>query len=82
MAVTGGRSLESGHLSGAGLDVTEPEPLPADHPLWKLHNVIVTPHVAGVGDELERHRALLIENLRRYAAGDRLLNVVDPQKGY
>lgn len=75
-------ALESGHLSGAGLDVTEPEPLPADHPLWKLHNVIVTPHVAGVGGEPERNRALLIENLRRYAAGDRLLNVVDPQKGY
>ncbi len=75
-------ALESGRISGAGLDVTEPEPLPADSPLWQRDDVIITPHVAGRGGESERHAVLLIENLKRYVAGDRLLNVVDPEKGY
>ena len=75
-------ALESGRISGAGLDVTEPEPLPADSPLWQRDDVIITPHVAGRGGERERHTVLLIENLKRYVAGDRLLNVVDPEKGY
>lgn len=75
-------ALKSGQVGGAGLDVTEPEPLPADHPLWQFDNVIITPHVAGYGGERERHMTLLRENLRRYAAGERLLNVVDPQRGY
>ncbi len=75
-------ALVSGHLGGAGLDVTEPEPLPADHPLWQLENVIITPHVAAVGGERDRHMALAKENLRRYAAGERLLNVVSPERGY
>ena len=75
-------ALQSGQVGGAGLDVTEPEPLPADHPLWQFDNVIITPHVAGYGGERERHLTLLRENLRRYSAGDPLLNVVDPQKGY
>ena len=75
-------ALESGRISGAGLDVTAPEPLPADSPLWLRDDVIITPHVAGRGGELERHTVLLIENLKRYVAGDRLLNVVDPEKGY
>ncbi|MCH7893166.1 MAG: D-2-hydroxyacid dehydrogenase [Proteobacteria bacterium] len=75
-------ALLSGHLGGAGLDVTDPEPLPAEHPLWQLENVIITPHVASRGGERERHRVLLQENLRRYAAGDRLLNVVNPERGY
>lgn len=75
-------ALQSGRLSGAGLDVTDPEPLPNDHPLWALENVIITPHVAGTGGEFQRHRILLVENLRRYIAGERLLNVVDPKKGY
>lgn len=75
-------ALESGRIAGAGLDVTEPEPLPVDHPLWQYENVIVTPHVSGSGGERERHRLLLMENLKRYIAGDRLLNVVDPKKGY
>ena len=74
--------LQSGHLGGVGLDVTDPEPLPQDHPLWQQPNVIITPHVAGSGGERERHRVLLVENLRRYVAGEHLLNVVDPQKGY
>lgn len=75
-------ALESGRVAAAGLDVTEPEPLPANHPLWKRDDVIITPHVAGSGGERERHRVLLLENLRRYVAGDPLLNVVDPAKGY
>ena len=75
-------ALKTGQLGGAGLDVTDPEPLPQDHPLWQQPNVIITPHVAGSGGERERHRVLLVENLRRYVAGEHLLNVVDPQKGY
>ena len=75
-------ALESGQISSAGLDVTDPEPLPADSPLWARSDVIITPHVAGRGGELERHGVLLIENLRRYIAGDKLLNVVDHEKGY
>lgn len=75
-------ALRNGKIGGAGLDVTDPEPLPADHPMWQFDNVIITPHVAARGGKRERHRTLLIENLRRYAAGGRLLNVVDPEKGY
>jgi phosphoglycerate dehydrogenase-like enzyme len=75
-------AIRNGQIAGAGLDVTDPEPLPADHPLWQFENVIITPHVAGRGGERERHFTLLKENLRRYAAGDRLLNVVDPARGY
>ncbi|MGI9248043.1 MAG: D-2-hydroxyacid dehydrogenase [Woeseiaceae bacterium] len=75
-------AIRDGQIAGAGLDVTDPEPLPADHPLWRFDNVIITPHVAGRGGERERHFTLLRENLRRYAAGERLLNVVDPARGY
>ncbi|MFG0274266.1 MAG: D-2-hydroxyacid dehydrogenase [Phycisphaerales bacterium] len=76
-------ALRSGRLAGAGLDVTDPEPLPAGHPLWREPNVIITPHVAGVAD-LTRDRAfaLLRENIRRFDAGEPLLNVVDKQAGY
>ena len=75
-------ALSSGRIGGAGLDVTDPEPLPAGHPLWDFENVIITPHVAARGGERERHVVLLKENLRRYAAGEPLLNVVDPSRGY
>ena len=75
-------ALKDGRIGGAGLDVTQPEPLPADHPLWQMNNVIITPHVAGSGGERERHGVLVNENVRRFIAGDKLLNVVDPQKGY
>jgi phosphoglycerate dehydrogenase-like enzyme len=75
-------ALESGQVRAAGLDVTNPEPLPADSALWQRSDVIITPHVAGFGGERERHAVLLMENLRRYVAGDPLLNVVDPGKGY
>jgi len=75
-------ALESGQIAGAGLDVTDPEPLPPDHRLWQLDNVIITPHIGGAGGSRERHRQLLLENIRRFIAGDALLNVVDPQRGY
>lgn len=73
--------LSSGHLFGAGLDVVSPEPLPPEHPLWNLDNVIITPHVAGVSfghlkDTENRIWAICAENLRRYRAGQSLLNEV------
>jgi phosphoglycerate dehydrogenase-like enzyme len=75
-------ALQAGRLAGAGLDVTDPEPLPADHALWRQPNVIITPHVSSRGGDRRRHRMLIAENLRRYLAGDALLNVVDPRLGY
>lgn len=75
-------AVQTGQIGGAGLDVTDPEPLPADHALWQLDNVIITPHVAARGGERERHFVLLKENLRRFASGEPLLNVVDPERGY
>jgi phosphoglycerate dehydrogenase-like enzyme len=76
-------ALEGKRLAGAGLDVTNPEPLPAGHRLWKFENVLITPHIAGSSDGVEERRMeLLKENLRRFVAGEPLLNVVDKQKGY
>jgi len=75
-------ALESGQIGGAGLDVTDPEPLPADHPLWQMDNVLITPHLAARGGDRVRHGILLKENLRRFAVGEALLNVVDPELGY
>ena len=75
-------ALEDGRVAGAGLDVTSPEPLPADHPLWQMDNVLITPHIAWAGADRQRVAMLAIENIRRYIAGDRLLNVVDPSRGY
>lgn len=75
-------ALQSGRLAGAGLDVTDPEPLPSDHILWGLEQVIITPHVSARGSDRSRHMLLMMENIRRYIAGEALLNVVDPRKGY
>lgn len=76
-------SLANHHLAGAGLDVTDPEPLPANHPLWKFENVVITPHIAGASDvSLARVVEMLKENIRRFAGGEPLLNVVDKEKGY
>jgi phosphoglycerate dehydrogenase-like enzyme len=76
-------ALRSGRLAGAGLDVTEPEPLPAGDPLWTLPNVILTPHVSSRSDLGESVRlAILRENVRRYVAGERMLSVVDLKRGY
>lgn len=71
-------SLMAGEVAGAALDVYEEEPLPAHHPLWRLPNVLLTPHVGGEGPYLdERRKAILGENCRRFAAGEPLLNLVD-----
>ena len=76
-------ALRAGRLAGVGLDVTDPEPLPSGHALWKFPNVIITPHVAGQSDNVQTRRlALLKENIRRFVAGEKLLNVVDKDKGY
>lgn len=75
-------ALGDGRVAGAGLDVTDPEPLPADHPLWRMPNVIITPHIAWYGNNRERQLALARENIRRFIAGNALLNVVDPARGY
>jgi phosphoglycerate dehydrogenase-like enzyme len=76
-------ALQDGRLGGAGLDVTDPEPLPADHPLWHAPNVLITPHVSASLEGNETPRWILArENLRRYAAGGKLLSEVDVKKGY
>ncbi len=75
-------ALESGQVAGAGLDVTDPEPLPPGHALWQMDNVIITPHVSSRGGNRIRHKLLAVENLRRFIAGEPLLNVVDPAAGY
>lgn len=76
-------ALRSKRLAGACLDVTEPEPLPVDHPLWRFPNVVITPHVASNAEITDERRwALFRENLRRFDAGEPLLNVVDLKAGY
>ncbi len=77
------RALKEGRIAGAGLDVTDPEPLPSDHPLWTAGNVIITSHTSArsPGSE-QRKKDLFAENLRRYVAGLPLLNVVDKKRGY
>ena len=76
-------ALESGQVYGAGLDVTDPEPLPEDSPLWQMDNVIITPHASSEGvDSLKRGAVIAVENVRRYVEGEPLLNVVNMQAGY
>ncbi|NNC99898.1 MAG: D-2-hydroxyacid dehydrogenase [Gammaproteobacteria bacterium] len=75
-------ALMSGKLAGAGLDVTDPEPLPRNHPLWQMPNVIITPHVSAGGFDRGWLRFVIEENLRRYVDGKTLLNEVDPARGY
>ena len=75
--------LKEGKIRGAGLDVYSKEPLPPSSPLWTLPNVIAFPHVAGLSPHyLSRAVALFAENLRRYLAGEPLLNVVQKERGY
>jgi len=77
------KALDSKRLAGAGVDVTEPEPLPKGHPLWKFNNAIITPHVAGRSDQDNARMVNTArENIKRFAAGKPLINVVDKQKGY
>lgn len=76
-------ALEDGDLAGAGLDVTDPEPLPPNHPLWKFPNVLITPHSSAPSDRmLHRSWTLMRENLRRYTLGEPMLNVADVKRGY
>jgi phosphoglycerate dehydrogenase-like enzyme len=76
-------ALNEGRLAGAGLDVVDPEPLPPNHPLWKSPRILFTPHISSSSDLPGQARwTVAVENLRRYVAGDKLLNVVDLARGY
>jgi len=77
------QTLQAGRLAGAGLDVTEPEPLPPEHPLRTFSNVVITPHLAGRSDHIwARGFELAKANLRRFVRGLPLINVVDKDAGY
>lgn len=77
------KALDEKRLAGAGLDVTDPEPLPKNHALWKFQNVVITPHIAGRSDrDSVRMVGTIKENVRRFIEGKPLINVVDKQKGY
>jgi len=77
------KALQRGWIAGAGLDVFEKEPLPDDSPLWGMQNVILTPHVSGFSEHYnERAVDLFIANLRRYLAGEPLINLVNREEGY
>jgi phosphoglycerate dehydrogenase-like enzyme len=76
-------ALRAGEIAGAGLDVFETEPLPANHPLWQMPNVILTPHVAGFSPRIaERHLEVLLDNLRRFQDGAPLRNVADKARWF
>ena len=76
-------ALINGELAGAGLDVTDPEPLPEGHALWTMPRVIISPHSGGRSDKGRDRLFLLVqENLRRYVAGEALYSVVDIERGY
>lgn len=76
-------ALVEGRLRGAGLDVYHQEPLPSDHPLWRLPSVLMTPHVSAVTGAFWRRQAdLILENLRRFFSGETLLNLVDKEAGF
>lgn len=77
------KALDSKRLAGAGVDVTDPEPLPKGHALWKFENAIITPHIATKSDQLDgRRMEVLKENIQRFADGRPLLHVVDKNLGY
>jgi phosphoglycerate dehydrogenase-like enzyme len=76
-------ALRAGEIAGAALDVFEIEPLPAEHPLWGMPNCILTPHIAGFSPRIaERHLALLLDNVRRFVAGQPLANIVDKRQWF
>jgi phosphoglycerate dehydrogenase-like enzyme len=76
-------ALQDGVIAGAGLDVFEIEPLPVGHPLWAMPNVIITPHVAGTSPRIaERHTEVLLENIRRFVAGQPPATAVDKRRWY
>lgn len=77
------KALDSKRLAGAGLDATDPEPLPKGHALWKFPNVVITPHTSGGSDNLQaRQNHIVKENIRRFGAGLPLLNMVDKEAGF
>lgn len=77
------RALAAGHLAGAALDVFETEPLPQDHPLWAAPRTLISHHASAIYDAWEGETvALFCENLARFVAGQPLMNVVDPARGY
>jgi phosphoglycerate dehydrogenase-like enzyme len=77
------RALAEGWIAGAGVDVFETEPLPAESPLWGMENVVITPHSAGYGPHLEERRLrVVLENVRRFVAGQPLVNVADKALWY
>ncbi|HEY2275672.1 MAG TPA: D-2-hydroxyacid dehydrogenase [Steroidobacteraceae bacterium] len=76
-------ALTQGTIAGAGLDVVDPEPLPADSPLWHAPHLLITPHISANTAVADRTRdAVMLENLRRFVAGEPMLSVVDVSKGY
>lgn len=78
-------ALQKGPLMGASIDVTDPEPLPADSPLWQCENLLITPHISGdyhLQETLDYILGLFVENLGRFARGEELLNPVDFETGY
>lgn len=77
-------AIDSGHLGGAFLDVTDPEPLPADHPLWSRENVHVSMHLSGRAQDalFQRGAARFLDNLGRFVRGESLAHVVDLSRGY
>ncbi|HXS30558.1 MAG TPA: D-2-hydroxyacid dehydrogenase [Steroidobacteraceae bacterium] len=76
-------ALNEGRLAGAGLDVVDPEPLPADHPLWNSPRILFTPHISSGSDVADDARwTIALDNLRRYVAGEPLLNQVDLVRGF
>ncbi len=76
-------ALRAGDIAGAALDVCEIEPLPTDHPLWQMPNVIITPHVAAASPHIaERHLETLLDNIRRFVKGEPPATLVDKHKWY
>jgi phosphoglycerate dehydrogenase-like enzyme len=76
-------AIRAGELGGAALDVFEEEPLAADHPLWTLPGVLITPHTAGYGPHLDERRfAILLDNCRRFLAGAQFRNLVDKERWF
>ncbi|MBQ1906719.1 MAG: D-2-hydroxyacid dehydrogenase, partial [Firmicutes bacterium] len=79
------KALSEGRLGGAALDVTEPEPLPADHPLWDCPNCIITPHVGGLSEQRDPHERIVgfaLNNIGHYLKREAYENVVDLKTGY